>query len=174
LDSADIIFFVPALLAIVAGVGSLIIGVVMTEGVEVGSVPWQPVFAGGILIPGGTALITLGLAAKWLAWRRGVAKSDWLIRLLSAHSAPIVEVLLLGGSVALAAGAGLDAYLLWGWSRDTPPPSPLGLGAVAQTLVVTGLNLIVTAMLVGVLRVRSTFEAMEGEGPGGNPEGNGV
>jgi len=174
LDSADIIFFVPALLAIAAGVGSLIIGVVVTEGVEVGSVPWQPVFAGGILIPGGTALITLGLAAKWLAWRRGVAKSDWLIRLLSAHSAPIVEVLLLGGSVALAAGAGLDAYLLWGWSRDTPPPSPLGLGAVAQTLVVTGLNLIVTAMLVGVLRVRSTFEAMEGEGPGGNPEGNGV
>jgi hypothetical protein len=174
LDSADIIFFVPALLAIAAGVVSLIIGVVTTEGVEVGSVPWQPVFAGGILIPGGTALITLGLAAKWLAWRRGVAKPDWLIRLLSADPVPIVEVLLLGGCVGLAAGAGLDAYLLWGWTRDTPPPLPLGLGAVAQTLVVTGLNLIVTAMLVGILRVRSTAEAREGEGSVGDPTGNGV
>lgn len=174
LDSADVIFFVPALVAIAVGVLSLVIGAVTTEGVEVGSVPWQPVFAGGILIPGGTALMTLGLAAKWLAWRRGVAKSDWLIRLLSAHSAPILEISVLVGAVFLATGVGLDAYLLWGWSRDTPPPLPLGLGAVAQTLVVTGLNLIVMAMLIGVLRASLTSEAKEEEGLRRSPGGNGT
>ncbi len=174
LESADIIFFAPAFLAVALGVLSLGIGTITTTGVDVGSVRWQPVFAGGILVPGGIAFMTLGLAAKWLAWRRGVIKPGWLLQMLNDPSARTLELFLLVGGAALVAGVGLDAYLLWGWSRDVPPPNPLGLGALAQTLVVSGLNLIVAAVLIGVLRAGSPSESGERAGSGGNPLNDGM
>ncbi len=152
LDSADIIFFAPALAALVLGVVSLVVGTLATSGVEVGSSRWQPVFAGGILIPGATALMTLGLAAKWLAWRRGISGPGRLVRAVTG-AVPAFEILLFGGIAVLLAGLGLDAFLLYRWTSDRPPPLPLGLGAVAQTMVVTGLNLMVAALLLGVLRM---------------------
>jgi hypothetical protein len=152
LDSADIIFFAPAVFAFVLGVISLIVGVFATEGVEVGSSRWQPVFAGGILIPGATALMTLGLAAKWLAWRRGITTPGPVIGAVTSRL-PAFELLLFGGIAVLAGGLVLDGFLLFRWSTDNPPPLPLGLGAIAQTMVVTGLNLMVAALLLGVLRM---------------------
>ena len=154
LDSADIIFFVPALFALVLGIISLTVGTIATHGVEVGTSRWQPVFAGGILIPGATALMTLGLAAKWLAWRRGISPPGRLVRAVTG-SLPAFEILLFGGIVILLAGLGLDGFLLFRWSTDNPPPLPLGLGAVAQAMVVTGLNMMVAALLLGVLRMAS-------------------
>ena len=38
------------------------------------------------------------------------------------------------------------------WAIDSPVNLALGWGAVAQTLVVSGLNLIVASVLIGVLR----------------------
>lgn len=155
LDSADIIFFAPAVFALVLGIVSLVIGTIQASGVEVGSVRWQPVFAGGILVPGATALMTLGLAAKWLAWRRGISGPGWLLRrVMTAPGA--FDAILFSGIGVLVAGLALDGFLLFRWSTNNPPPLPLGLGAIAQALVVTGLNLIVAAFLLGVLRASST------------------
>lgn len=161
LDSADIIFFAPAVFALVLGIVSLAIGALQTSGVEVGSVRWQPVFAGGILVPGATALMTLGLAAKWLAWRRGISEQGWLLKQVMTSSA--FEYILFAGILVLVAGLALDGFLLFRWSTNNPPPLPLGLGAIAQALVVTGLNLIVAAFLLGVLRV-TTGESEQGQG----------
>lgn len=155
LDSVDLIFFAPALFALILGVISLSVGVFASTGVEVGSSRWQPVFAGGILIPGATSLMTLGLAAKWLAWRRGIGEPGRLVRAVTG-SWPAFEILLLGGLASLAGGLALDAFLLLRWSANDPPPLPLGLGAIAQAMVVTGLNLMVAALLLGVLRASST------------------
>jgi len=152
LDSADIIFFIPAFLAVLVGISSLGVGMATTTGVEVGSVRWQPVFAGGVLVPGGIALMVLGLSAKWLAWRRGVIGPDWVTRQMGHHSSLALEFFLVAGIAALIAGGGIDAYLLWRWIADAPLSQAIGLGALAQTLVVSGLNLIVAAMLIGVLR----------------------
>jgi hypothetical protein len=154
LDSADIIFFVPAVFALVLGIVSLVVGAFAADGVDVGSSRWQPVFAGGILIPGATALMTLGLAAKWLAWRRGLSSPGWLERAITG-TLPAFEILLFGGIAVLIGGLLLDAFLLFRWGTNNPPPLPLGLGAVAQAMVVTGLNLTVAALLLGVLRVSS-------------------
>ncbi len=161
LDSADIIFFVPALFALVLGIVSLAVGTIATHGVEVGTSLWQPVFAGGILIPGATALMTLGLAAKWLAWRRGISPPGRLVRAVTG-SWPAFEILLFGGIAALIAGLALDGFLLFRWSTDNPPPLPLGLGAVAQAMVVTGLNMMVAALLLGVLRMASEGDRVIG------------
>jgi glycosyltransferase involved in cell wall biosynthesis len=155
LDSADIIFFVPAVFALVLGTISLVIGSIQPSGVEVGSVRWQPVFAGGILVPGATALMTLGLVAKWLAWRRRLSAPGWLLQKVIASSAAF-DLLLFFGLAVLAVGLALDGFLLFRWSTNNPPPLPLGLGAIAQTLVVTGLNLIVAAFLLGVLKASSS------------------
>jgi hypothetical protein len=160
LDSADIIFFAPAVFALALGLVSLVIGAIQASGVEVGSVRWQPVFAGGILVPGATALMTLGLAAKWLAWRRRLSGPGWLLRKVIASSAAF-DLILFVGLAVLAVGLALDGFLLFRWSTNNPPPLPLGLGAIAQTLVVTGLNLIVAAFLLGVLRASSSESDQE-------------
>lgn len=152
LESADLIFIYPGLLAIILGIVSLAIGVAAGSGVDVGSVSWQPVFAGGILVPGGVAFLTLGIAAKWLAWRRGVARQGRVVSALRNEELPVGDYFLLVGVVSLLAGVGLDAYLLWNWANDDPVDRALGLGAVAQTLVVAGMNLVVCAVLIGVLR----------------------
>lgn len=162
LDSADLIFFAPALVAFVLGVISLAVGVFAAHGVEAGSSRWQPVFAGGILIPAATALMTLGLAAKWLAWKRGIGGPGRVVSAVSG-SIPAFEILLFGGIAVLLAGLGLDGFLLLRWWTNNPPPLPLGLGAIAQTMVVTGLNLMVAALLLGVLKVSwSSDEAGRG------------
>jgi glycosyltransferase involved in cell wall biosynthesis len=154
LDSADIIFFAPAAIAFILGVISLAIGTLATSGVDIGSSRWQPVFAGGILIPAATALMTLGVTAKWLAWRRGIADAGWLTGALQG-TRPVFEILLFLGIALLAGGLALDGFLLFRWNTNNPPPLPLGLGAIAQSMVVAGLNLIVTALLFGVLRLSS-------------------
>jgi hypothetical protein len=155
LESADLLFIYPGLAAIVLGIISLAIGVAASGGVEVGSVRWQPVFAGGILVPGGVAFLTLGIAARWLAWRRGVARAGRVVSVLRDESVPIGDYFLLAGLGSLIGGLGLDAYLLFKWTIvDEEPGLALGLGAVAQTLVVAGLNLVVASMLIGVLRAR--------------------
>jgi len=160
LESADLIFIYPGLLAVILGVVSLAIGVAASDGVEVGSVRWQPVFAGGILVPGGVAFITLGIAAKWLAWRRGVAPPGRVVNTLRNESVPVGDYFLFAGAATLLAGLGLDAYLLIWWTAlDEEPDLALGLGAVAQTLVVAGLNLVVASMLIGVLRARERRQA---------------
>ena len=153
LESADLIFIYPGLLAIVLGILSLAVGVAFSDGVDVGSASWQPVFAGGILVPGGVAFLTLGIATKWLAWRRDVAHSGRVVNALRDESIPVGDYFLLTGAVSLIAGVGLDAYLLWQWAIDSPVALALGWGAVAQTLVVSGLNLIVASVLIDVLRV---------------------
>ncbi|HUF54554.1 MAG TPA: glycosyltransferase [Dehalococcoidia bacterium] len=155
LESADLIFIYPGLLAIALGVVSLAIGALSSSGVDVGSVRWQPVFAGGILVPGGVAFLTLGIASKWLAWRRGVAPAGRIVSILRNETVPVGDYFLLAGGGSLVAGLSLDAYLLFTWTILNDEPSlALGLGAVAQTLVVAGLNLIVASMLIGVLRAR--------------------
>ena len=161
LESADLILIVPGLLAIVLGVFALALGVVASEGVDVGSVRWQPVFAGGILVPGGIAFITAGVAAKWLAWRRGVAAQGRVVRTINDLSKPVGDWVLLAGFASLLSGAILDVYLLWKWSNDNPPNLALGLGAVAQTLVIAGLSLLVMGVLIGVLRAEVSEGARE-------------
>lgn len=162
LESADIIFFFPAMIAVALGVVSLALGIAVTRGVEVGSVHWQPVFAGGILVPAGIGFMALGLAAKWQAWRRGIAQPNRLVRALNESPSRLLESILLSGLLMLLAGVALDGYLLWGWAQNEPPARALGLGAVAQTMMIAGLNLIVTAALLGVLRSDVRMEEVAG------------
>lgn len=150
LESADLILIAPGILAILLGIVALAGAVAQTSGVEVGSVRWQPVFAGGILVPGGIAFITAGIAAKWIAFQRGVAPVGRVVRLINDFDKPVGDWALLSGFASLAAGVIMDAFLLWQWANgDT---QSLALGAVAQTLVVSGLGLLVLAVLIGILR----------------------
>ncbi len=152
LESADLLFILPGILGILLGIVSLAIGVAASKGVDVGSVKWQPVFAGGILVPGGISFLTVGIAAKWLAWHRGVARPGFVTDVLRDRSIPVGDYFLLASAVSLIAGVALDAFLLWKVLDGAKLDLALGLGAVAQTLVLSGLALGVTAVLIGVLR----------------------
>jgi hypothetical protein len=158
MESADLVLIVPGLLAILLGVICLASGVAASKGVDVGSVKWQPVFAGGILIPGGISLITVGVTAKWLAWQRGVARPGRVVRLLTGHSTKIGDWLLIAAVGSFLAGGALDAYLLFRWADGDPESLALGLGAVAQTLMLSGISLAVAAVLTGVLRASAHHE----------------
>jgi hypothetical protein len=74
---------------------------------------------------------------------------------------PLGDYFLIAGGASILAGGWLDAYLLYKWAKDTPVDRALGLGAVAQTLIVAGLNLMVAAVLVGVLRAEVEAEHLE-------------
>ena len=161
LESADLILIAPGLLSILLGVIALTGAVAQTSGVEVGSVRWQPVFAGGILVPGGIAFITAGIAAKWIAWQRGVAPPGRVVALLNDFDKPVGDWALLAGFSSLAAGVVMDLFLLWRWANgDT---QSLALGALAQTLVVSGLGLLVMAVLIGILRSEAMTAASRAE-----------
>jgi glycosyltransferase involved in cell wall biosynthesis len=161
LESADLILIVPGLISILLGVLALASGLAQTGGSDVGSVRWQPVFAGGILVPGGIAFITAGIAAKWLAYQRGVARPGRVVGLLNDFSKPVADWALLCGLGSLLAGVLIDFFLLYKWlDGDT---QSLAVGAVAQTLMVSGLSMLVLAVLIGVLRGDAMAEAARRE-----------
>jgi hypothetical protein len=95
---------------------------------------------------------------RWRFWRARHQRARPTGRAVTG-AVPAFEILLFGGIAVLLAGLGLDAFLLYRWTSERPPPLPLGLGAVAQTMVVTGLNLMVAALLLGVLRMSPGGEA---------------
>jgi len=149
-DSADAIFLPPGLAGLALGIGLLIAGLLFSS-VEFGSARWEVVFAGSVLAPASLSAVVLGLATRWLHWQRGVVGDPGgFVRSLSDRRARRMETLFLLGGAAILAGLALDARLLVDSSMEKP--SPLALMAAAQALLVCGVELIVGAVLFGVLR----------------------
>jgi hypothetical protein len=126
--------------------GVLILGLSLAPeaGVRLG---WQPIYAGSTLTILGLNAIVLGLAAaSYLAHVRGDPESRLRAVLFDFRA-------VIGGAVLLmAVGAGLDLYLLIADPSNSGVVERVGLAAIAQTLLISGGNYVLSGFLVNLLR----------------------
>ncbi len=146
------LFLVPGLALMVLGLLSLGITLGASSGVSVGTLTWQPVFAGGILLVVGTNAMVIGIATHLFAASRGIIPEDWVTRIARRH-ATLERVLGLAFAI-VAIGAGLDALLFYEWVTESDLGlSTAGLAAVAQTSMIVGANLALGGFLIALMDV---------------------
>jgi glycosyltransferase involved in cell wall biosynthesis len=139
LNSPTYAFVVPGLLFLALGLFSLAVTIFQGDGIRVGSLNWQPVFAGTILLVVGTNTLMLGLVSKLFAIAQGVKEKDWLVTLYRRHLG--FERLLLSGVALLLLGLAADGFILVRWLADPSAPELLRVAVWGQTSLIVGANL---------------------------------
>ena len=143
---------VPGLILLLLGMLSLGVTLAASGGVSVGTLTWQPVFAGGVLVVVGTNALVIGSATHLFAVSRGIIPEDRLTRILRKY-ARLEPVLGLAGLVILV-GLGLDFLIFYQWVTESDlGASTAGLAAVAQTSVIVGANLALGGFLIALMDV---------------------
>lgn len=145
LASPQYLFTVPGILLSIAGVVTLAWSL-PNERIEIGSLTWQPIFAGGIFLVVGINALLLGFASRIYTSARGITNPDWALRFYRRYLG--FEALLLLGLLLAALGGLLDLVLAF---VRPEPISHLGLAAIAQSLIIAGANMALVGGLVGLL-----------------------
>ena len=146
LAAPDFLFTLPGLLLSSAGVLTLLLSFAAPQGVPIGSLTWQPVFAATILLAIGVNVVLLGVVAKLHAVARGLLSEDAWVRAYR-RVFRLERVLALAGALFLA-GMALDIGLFWVWTSGGQHPLGLQLAALAQALLIVGAELGMTGFLV--------------------------
>lgn len=124
------LFLIPGLVLSVLGLLALAITLGASSGITVGSLTWQPVFAGAILLSVGTNSLVIGMASHMYAVSRGILEEDGLARAFRRHVS--LERVLALAAVPLAIGVGLDGLLFLRWIGGAPFGVPaVGTAALA-------------------------------------------
>ena len=141
LMTPNYLFTLPGLFLTLAGI--LTVGASLsTDTIEIGSLTWQPVFAGGIFLVVGLNALLFGFASRLYTTSRGITNDDAQLRFYRKYLG--LESLLAMGTVFIAAGVALDLTLAF---SGTGSLSRLGVAAAAQAAIIFGANV----MLVGCL-----------------------
>ena len=146
LAAPDFLFVIPGLLMTALGILVTVLGFTAPAGVTVGSVTWQPVFAGTILLAIGVNSTLLGAIAKIHACARGLLREDAWVRIYR-RSFRLETVLLLAAVMVLGGGL-LDIGLFFVWAGGGQPGNGLQLAALAQSLLIVGAELGMSGFLV--------------------------
>lgn len=146
------LFLIPGLVLSVLGLLALAITLGASSGITVGSLTWQPVFAGAILLSVGTNSLVIGMASHMYAVSRGILEEDGLARAFRRHVS--LERVLALAAVPLAIGVGLDGLLFLRWIGGAPFGVPaVGTAAVAQSGIIVGANLVLGGFLLALIEV---------------------
>jgi glycosyltransferase involved in cell wall biosynthesis len=138
LTTPHFLYTVPGLLLTLIGSLILALGLASSAGIVIGSLAWQPIFAGPILlILGINALLFSGVAHLYTT-SIGMTQPDLFYAL--ARRALCFEVAIIGAAVLLAIGIALDVFLLAHDLSTGVVPNRLGLAAVAQTIILSAGN----------------------------------
>jgi hypothetical protein len=117
-----------------------------SDTIGVGSLKWQPVFAGSIFLVAGINALLLGFASRLYTTTRGLTNEDALLRFYRRHLG--FEAFIIIGIVVGLVGLALDVMLL---GIDAGGVSRLGVAAVAQALIISAANLIFVGAMCGLL-----------------------
>jgi hypothetical protein len=137
----------PGLLFLLLGLVSLAVTVFTANGVTIGSVVWEPVYAAAILLAVGVNTMMLGLCSKLLGLREG-AQEDGMVRFYRAHLG--LGRILVGAGAMIAVGLGLELFVLVEWLRDSPRVL-LPWATVSATLIVIAANVIFAALAAAMI-----------------------
>lgn len=148
----DFLFILPGLLLFLLGAIVFAISFSSPSGIEIGSVSWQPIFAGSILVAIGANALILGIVAKLHGVAAGLLAEDRLVHLY--RRAFSLESLLLLAFFLVAVGLVVDLYLLVVWASGTHVSLGLQLAALAQTLLIVGAQLGMAAFLMVTVETR--------------------
>lgn len=144
------LFLVPGVALVLLGLLALGISLGASGGVTVGTLTWQPVFAGGILLIIGTNALMIGLASHMYAASRGIIAEDWLTKLYRRHVT--LERVLALAVFLLTLGVSLDILIFCQWlSGNELGLSIAGLAALAQSGIIIGANVALGGFLMALI-----------------------
>lgn len=147
ISSPSYVFVLPGLLFLMLGLVSLAVTVFTANGVTIGSVVWEPVYAAAILLAVGVNTMMLGLCSKLLGLREG-AQEDGMVRFYRTHLG--LGRILVGAGAMIAVGLGLQLFVLVEWLRDSPRVL-LPWATVSATLIVIAANVIFAALAAAMI-----------------------
>jgi len=148
----DFLFIVPGLVLFVLGAVVFALSFISPAGVEIGSVSWQPIFAGTILVAIGANALVLGVVAKLHGVASGLLAEDRLVRVY--RRAFSLESLLVLAFLLVVVGLGIDLYLFIAYSSGSHVGLGLQLAALAQTVLIVGAQLGMAAFLMVTVETR--------------------
>jgi hypothetical protein len=153
LNTPHYLFIVPGALSVLLGVLAMAITLAAESGVSIGTLTWQPVFAGSILLIIGTNALMIGIATHVYAQSRGIVADDWLTR---GYRRYFTLERVLGLAVALVLiGLAFDGLLFYQWvSGDHLGLSTAGVAAIAQSGIVVGANVAMGGFLIALIDVQ--------------------
>ena len=148
ISSPSYAFIGPGLLFVLLGVLALAVTIFTSNGITVGSVTWEPVFAAAIFLVLGTNTMMLGVSSKLFAVHLGALEEDWIVRFYRRHLG-LERLLPLGVLLALI-GLGMDGFITLEWltgsSRDLLP-----VATVAQSLIVIAATLAFGSLMAAMI-----------------------
>ena len=150
LNTPMYLYLIPGLVLMLLGALSLGVTLATNNGVSIGTLTWQPVFAGGILLIVGANAVMIGVATHMYAASRKIIADDWLTRLVLRSVT--LERMLLASLGLIAIGIGLDGVIFYEWLAETDlGVSTEGLAALAQTSVIIGANMALGGFLTALM-----------------------
>jgi len=145
-------FFFPGVALFLIGLLSLGVTLARAGGIRIGSLDWQPLFAGGILLAIGSNSLILGVATSLYAESKGIIGEGRLIQFYRDHLS--LERVLLFGVALLLVGGGLDVYIFYEWLRHgEAAPNVAGIAAVAQSCLIIGANVCLGGFLAALIDI---------------------
>jgi glycosyltransferase involved in cell wall biosynthesis len=146
LAAPNFLFTLPGLAMTLLGIGVFVLSFAAPSGVGVGSLTWQPIFAGTILLAIGVNSTLLGVVATIHSHARGLHPEDAAVRLYRRYFR--LETMLLLAALLVLAGGAVDLLLLVVWTSGGQLAVGLQLAALAQSLLIVGAELGMAAFLV--------------------------
>lgn len=154
LNTPVYLFLLPGASAVILGVLAMAITLAAESGVSIGSLTWQPVFAGSILLIVGTNALMIGMASHLYAASRKIISEDSLTILFNRFVT--LERMLLLAILLVTVGVVIDAVIFYEWVSDSDLPgvSTEGLASLAQTAIIIGANMAMGGFLIAVMDER--------------------
>jgi len=145
LASPNYLFTLPGLFLTVAGLVTLGLSL-PADGIEIGDLNWQPIFAGGIFLVVGVNALLLGFASRLYTSARGITNEDAVLRFYHRYLG--LEAFVGIALALIAGGIALDGYLAF---FDYGSLDRTALAAVAQTMIIVGANIGLVGALAALL-----------------------
>jgi glycosyltransferase involved in cell wall biosynthesis len=149
LTTPHFLYTVPGVLLTLVGAFILALGLASSRGIVIGPVEWQPVFAGSILLVLGINALLFSGVAHIYTTSIGITQPD-LVHSLASRALRF-EVVTVGAAILIAAGIGLDIFLLAEDVSSAAVPNRLGLAAVAQAVILSAGNFGLAGFLASLL-----------------------
>ena len=139
-----LLYVLPSLVLLTLGALTFLLGFTASSA-DIGGLRWQPVFAGPIFWVLGVSGLAFGLVAHRRLVQTGLARpSRWMAR---AYPLVHLETALALAAVAVLGGIGIDAFIFVQWVGGSAATAGAPLAALAQALIISGVNLAFIAFL---------------------------
>ncbi len=153
----EVLLIAPGALLAMLGLGMLLLAFVRPEGVEVGSLRWQPVFFSGIALVLGVQALLAGVV---LAHNSSITTGRTVRRYAFVGKPTFPKRCVYTGASMVVAGLVVNGLLFAGWLQgdESPPVRGFGLASLAQSLIIVGGTLVSFGLVAYFSRGRQDWQ----------------